>query len=82
MIAHECGHQAFSESQAINDGVGLVLHSCLLVPYYSWKHSHRRHHSNTGSLAKDEVGGVDMCWGWGGGGLSRVGGLDGWAVRG
>ncbi|GAB4823433.1 hypothetical protein N2152v2_010479 [Parachlorella kessleri] len=55
VIAHECGHQAFSESQAINDAVGLVLHSCLLVPYYSWKHSHRRHHSNTGNLAKDEV---------------------------
>lgn len=47
--------QAFSESQAINDGVGLLFHSLLLVPYYSWKHSHRRHHSNTGSVAKDEV---------------------------
>lgn len=34
--AHECGHQAFSESQSINDAVGLILHSCLLVPYYSW----------------------------------------------
>lgn len=44
-------------AQAINDGVGLVVHSLLLVPYYSWKHSHRRHHSNTGSLAKDEVRG-------------------------
>lgn len=55
VIAHECGHQAFSKSQAINDGVGLVVHSCLLVPYYSWKHSHRRHHSNTGSVEKDEV---------------------------
>ena len=22
--------------QAVNDGVGLVLHSCLLVPYFSW----------------------------------------------
>ena len=31
-------------AQAINDGVGLVVHSLLLVPYYSWKHSHRRHH--------------------------------------
>ena len=30
------GHQAFSKWQAVNDGVGLVLHSCLLVPYYSW----------------------------------------------
>ena len=36
MIAHECGHQAFSKWQPVNDGVGLVLHSCLLVPYFSW----------------------------------------------
>ena len=36
MIAHECGHQAFSKWQSVNDGVGLVLHSLLLVPYYSW----------------------------------------------
>ena len=28
--------QAFSKSQAVNDAVGLVVHSCLLVPYYSW----------------------------------------------
>jgi omega-6 fatty acid desaturase (delta-12 desaturase) len=55
VIAHECGHQAFSNYQAVNDGVGLVLHSLLLVPYYSWKHSHRRHHSNTGNVVKDEV---------------------------
>lgn len=39
----------------MNDTVGLVMHSLLLVPYYSWKHSHRRHHSNTGCLDKDEV---------------------------
>ncbi|PNW70229.1 hypothetical protein CHLRE_17g711150v5 [Chlamydomonas reinhardtii] len=55
VIAHECGHGAFSNSEALNDGVGLVMHSLLLVPYYSWKHSHRRHHQNTGSTAKDEV---------------------------
>ena len=36
VIAHECGHQAFSKWQAVNDAVGLTLHSCLLVPYYSW----------------------------------------------
>ncbi|EMS45906.1 Omega-6 fatty acid desaturase, endoplasmic reticulum isozyme 2 [Triticum urartu] len=39
----------------IDDIVGLVLHSWLLVPYFSRKHSHRRHHSNTGSLERDEV---------------------------
>ncbi|KAG1327234.1 fatty acid desaturase DES2 [Cocos nucifera] len=55
VIAHECGHHAFSESTLLDDVVGLVLHSALLVPYFSWKFSHRRHHSNTGSLDRDEV---------------------------
>ncbi|WVZ07526.1 hypothetical protein V8G54_020872 [Vigna mungo] len=41
--------------QLLDDIVGLVLHSALLVPYFSWKYSHRRHHSNTGSLERDEV---------------------------
>lgn len=36
VIAHECGHGAFSDSTSINDAVGLVLHSLLLVPYFSW----------------------------------------------
>ncbi|KAJ1423251.1 Fatty acid desaturase domain [Sesbania bispinosa] len=55
VIAHECGHHAFSDYQWLDDLVGLVLHSSLLVPYFSWKYSHRRHHSNTGSLERDEV---------------------------
>nr|QBQ82055.1 omega-6 fatty acid desaturase [Paeonia ludlowii] len=55
VIAHECGHHAFSDYQWVDDTVGLILHSSLLVPYFSWKHSHRRHHSNTGSLERDEV---------------------------
>ncbi|XP_055802586.1 delta(12)-fatty-acid desaturase FAD2-like [Solanum dulcamara] len=55
VIAHECGHHAFSDYQWLDDTVGLVLHSALLVPYFSWKYSHRRHHSNTGSLDRDEV---------------------------
>ena len=55
VIAHECGHHAFSDYQWLDDTVGLVLHSFLLVPYFSWKYSHRRHHSNTGSLERDEV---------------------------
>jgi len=55
VIAHECGHHAFSNYQWLDDTVGLILHSALLVPYFSWKFSHRRHHSNTGSLDRDEV---------------------------
>lgn len=55
VIAHECGHHAFSDYQWLDDTVGLILHSCLLVPYFSWKYSHGRHHSNTGSIERDEV---------------------------
>ncbi|KAH7097684.1 hypothetical protein BKA62DRAFT_674881 [Auriculariales sp. MPI-PUGE-AT-0066] len=40
VIAHECGHQAFSESKFINNSVGWVLHSaprCLVVrEQYCW----------------------------------------------
>ncbi|MFZ8398872.1 fatty acid desaturase, partial [Staphylococcus aureus] len=42
VIAHECGHHAFSDYQWLDDIVGLILHSSLLVPYFSWKYSHRR----------------------------------------
>ncbi|XP_051148912.1 delta(12)-fatty-acid desaturase FAD2 [Andrographis paniculata] len=55
VIAHECGHHAFSDYPWVDDAVGLILHSALLVPYFSWKYSHRRHHSNAGSLDRDEV---------------------------
>uniref|UniRef100_A0A7N0T002 Fatty acid desaturase domain-containing protein n=1 Tax=Kalanchoe fedtschenkoi TaxID=63787 RepID=A0A7N0T002_KALFE len=55
VLAHECGHHAFTDYQWLDDVTGLVLHSALLVPYFSWKYSHRRHHSNTGSVERDEV---------------------------
>ncbi|OEL15686.1 Fatty acid desaturase DES2 [Dichanthelium oligosanthes] len=55
VIAHECGHGAFSDHPVLNDALGLLLHSALLAPYFSWKYSHLRHHSNTGSLDRDEV---------------------------
>ncbi|RAH49379.1 oleate delta-12 desaturase odeA [Aspergillus brunneoviolaceus CBS 621.78] len=55
VLAHECGHQAFSASKVLNDTVGWVLHSALLVPYFSWKISHGKHHKATGNLARDMV---------------------------
>lgn len=53
--SHEAGHQAYSSSKAINNAVGWVLHSALLVPYHSWRISHGRHHAATGHLTRDEV---------------------------
>lgn len=55
VLAHECGHQAFSDYGWVNDLTGWVLHSFLLVPYFSWKYSHGKHHKATGHLTRDTV---------------------------
>ncbi|KAJ3097103.1 hypothetical protein HDU97_005279 [Phlyctochytrium planicorne] len=55
VIAHECGHQAFSDYAIVNNSVGWVLHSALLVPYFSWKISHSKHHKGNASMTKDQV---------------------------
>ncbi|KAI0356911.1 linoleoyl phosphatidylcholine delta-12 acetylenase [Trametes cingulata] len=55
VIGHECGHGAFSPNSTVNNVVGYILHSLLWTPYFSWKFSHHRHHSNHASMEKDEV---------------------------
>ncbi|MCJ1295030.1 Oleate hydroxylase fah12 [Xylographa carneopallida] len=55
VLAHECGHQSFSPSKTLNDTVGWLCHSALLVPYFSWKISHGKHHKATGHLERDMV---------------------------
>ncbi|KAH7309152.1 fatty acid desaturase [Stachybotrys elegans] len=53
ILGHECGHGAFSLYSSVNNVTGWVLHSFLLVPFFSWKFSHHRHHLFTGNIAKD-----------------------------
>jgi omega-6 fatty acid desaturase (delta-12 desaturase) len=55
VLAHECGHQSFSIWKVMNDTVGWMLHSALLVPYFSWKISHGKHHKSTGHMERDMV---------------------------
>lgn len=55
VLAHECGHQALFTSSVANDFFGFVLHSILLVPYFSWKYSHGLHHRYTNHMEKDTV---------------------------
>ncbi|KAI6861171.1 putative delta-12 desaturase, partial [Hortaea werneckii] len=55
VLAHECGHQSFSPSKTLNDTVGWFAHSALLVPYFSWKISHGKHHKATGNMERDMV---------------------------
>lgn len=38
----------------MNDAVGWVLHSFLLVPYFAWQYSHAKHHSKTNHLLDGE----------------------------
>ncbi len=55
VLAHECGHGAFSANRALCNSVGFVLHSALLVPYFSWQRSHAVHHSHTNDLNEGET---------------------------
>lgn len=55
VMAHECGHQAFSDYRFVNDTVGWFIHSFLMVPYHSWRITHGTHHKNTNHLTKDTV---------------------------
>lgn len=55
ILGHEAGHGAFSPHPLLNDVVGWFLHSSLMVPYFSWKISHHRHHRFTGHMEKDMV---------------------------
>jgi len=54
VLAHECGHGAFSPSQTLNDLIGFVLHQGLLVPYFAWQYSHAKHHRRTNNLVDGE----------------------------
>ncbi|KAI9351321.1 delta 12 fatty acid desaturase [Obelidium mucronatum] len=55
VLAHECGHGGFSANTTLNHVVGWILHSALLVPYFSWKITHSMHHKACGNMDKDQV---------------------------
>nr|ABA91057.2 Omega-3 fatty acid desaturase, chloroplast precursor, putative, expressed [Oryza sativa Japonica Group] len=48
------GHGSFSDSAMLNNVVGHLLHSFILVPYHGWRISHRTHHQNHGHIERDE----------------------------
>jgi len=55
VLAHECGHGAFSPDKKLQDTIGFILHSFLLVPYYSWQRSHAVHHQYTNHMGLGET---------------------------
>ncbi|KAJ3886899.1 fatty acid conjugase [Lentinula edodes] len=53
-LAHEASHGTLSSFTLVNDVVGFILHTFLLVPYFSWRSSHLSHHASTVSVERDE----------------------------
>jgi fatty acid desaturase len=55
VLAHECGHGAFSPNKKLQDAIGFIIHSIMLVPYYSWQRSHAVHHQYTNHMELGET---------------------------
>jgi len=55
VVAHECGHGAFSDNKLVQTLVGYSFHSLLLVPYFSWQRTHAVHHLNTNHVTEGET---------------------------
>jgi len=54
VVGHDCGHGSFSSNKKLNDFVGNLTHSSILVPYHGWRISHRTHHANHAHVENDE----------------------------
>ena len=55
--AHTCGHNAMFRSKRYNTLIGFILHSLLLVPYFSWQYTHGPlgHHKYLNHTIKGET---------------------------
>ena len=54
-IGHECGHGSFFGNRFLDDAVGLMVHSVVLIPYYSWQFTHGKHHAKTAHLVDNSA---------------------------
>lgn len=53
-VGHDCGHRSFSNNDRLNDVIGLIAHSFLLVPFHGFRLSHKIHHTFHSHPEKDE----------------------------
>lgn len=56
IIAHECGHNAFSEYRWLDDFLGFIIHTSFLVPYFSVQRTHAVHHAFTNHMERGHTG--------------------------
>lgn len=55
MIQHDCMHNAFFTSKALNDVVGEMVSPISLSPYVATRHNHNLHHAHVGNLDHREA---------------------------
>lgn len=53
VVGHDCGHGSFSESTFVNSVFGHLAHGLILVPFWPWARSHRKHHLFHNNIDKD-----------------------------
>ncbi|XP_057953141.1 omega-3 fatty acid desaturase, endoplasmic reticulum-like [Malania oleifera] len=54
LLGHDCGHGSFSNNTFLNNVLGHIVHTSILVPYHGWRISHKNHHQNHANIEKDE----------------------------
>ncbi|EIW53388.1 fatty acid conjugase [Trametes versicolor FP-101664 SS1] len=54
-VGHEADHDNISPLKWVNHGIGLVCHSLIFTPYFSWRLTHIRHHKTSGNIDTEEV---------------------------
>ena len=52
---HSTTTGAFSKNKLLQDTVGYIIHSIMLVPYFSWQRSHAVHHQYTNHMELGET---------------------------
>lgn len=53
-LGHDAGHGTLFNSSILNNVVGFILHTALLIPYFAWRSTHHAHHKATSSIERDE----------------------------
>ncbi len=55
LIGHDCGHQSFSAHSKLNQLVGSISTSFMLMNYENFRRSHNMHHNFVGNIERDEA---------------------------
>ncbi|KAI0634236.1 delta-12 fatty acid desaturase protein [Trametes polyzona] len=54
-VGHEADHDNISPIKWLNHTVGLLCHTLIFLPYFSWRLTHIRHHKTAGNIDTEEV---------------------------